>query len=164
MLEAIVKSGMRRRLDRFAVTLMALSLVARCEYPNNAINVENQSTQTLTLAMVSADTRIELSTLRPGEAHSLRNECVEMDFVVENDAGVELARRPGQHVKVIRPGSSRMNSWPLADTTLLTPPFQAPSTQTNQVSGERRVREPRILPARRTLNGQSGGLGPRVLC
>jgi hypothetical protein len=77
------------------VAVVAISLIASCEYPNDAINVENQSTQTVTLAMVSDDTRIELTILRPGEGDSLRNECVEMDFVVEDEAGRELARRPG---------------------------------------------------------------------
>ncbi len=76
--------------------LIALLLVvSACEFRSDAVRVENQSSQTLTLLKVAGDVRIELTVLRPSEVYLDRLECVTADFVAESVDGEELARRPG---------------------------------------------------------------------
>lgn len=83
------------RAARLLVVCVLLATVVACEYPNDAVVVENDSSQTLVLSEEFGDNRIELTTLGPGQGYQTRSECVEADFVVESEAGEELARRPG---------------------------------------------------------------------
>jgi hypothetical protein len=66
-----------------------------CEYPNDAVVVENDSSQALVLVEEFGENRIEKLTMQPGGGYQTRRECVEADFVVESEDGEELARRPG---------------------------------------------------------------------
>jgi hypothetical protein len=95
MPEPMVISVGRRRLSRLMVALVAVSLTVSCEYPNDAVNVENQSSETVVLVEELGDSRSQGHELGPGEGYSTRRECVDGDFIVESISGEELARRPG---------------------------------------------------------------------
>jgi hypothetical protein len=77
------------------VAMLALILIASCEYPNDAVNVENESSETVVLVEELGDSRSQGHELGPGEGYSTRRECVDGDFIVESLNGEELARRPG---------------------------------------------------------------------
>jgi len=77
------------------LTLSLLLVLTGCEYLNDAVVVENRSSQTIVLVEEFRDRRIEELELRPGEADLRREECVDGDFIVESLDGEELARRPG---------------------------------------------------------------------
>jgi hypothetical protein len=87
----------RRRIERGRVGL-ALSLllfVASCEYSNDAVVVENRSSQTVILVEEFRDNRSDGHELGPSEIYQTRRECVDGDFIVESLDGEELARRQG---------------------------------------------------------------------
>jgi hypothetical protein len=84
----------RGRARRLALSL--LLLVASCEYPNDAVVVENRSSQTFILVEEFRGDRIgEGHELGPSEIYQTRQECVDGDFIVESLEGEELARRRG---------------------------------------------------------------------
>lgn len=80
---------------RAGLALALLLLVASCDYPNDAVVVENRSSQTVILVEEFRGNRIEEIELGPGEADLRGEECVDGDFIVESLDGEELARRPG---------------------------------------------------------------------
>lgn len=86
---------LRQRTVRLVAICVLLAAPAACEYPNDAVVVENESTQTVVLIEELDDNRLELATLQPGQGHQTRKECVDGDYVAESEAGEELARRPG---------------------------------------------------------------------
>ena len=75
--------------------LSLLLFVASCEYPNDAVVVENRSSQTVILVEEFRDNRSEGYELGPAEIYQTRQECVDGDFIVESLEGEELARRRG---------------------------------------------------------------------
>lgn len=75
-------------------TVLLATLVA-CEYPNDAVVVENESSVVVHLVSETDNTRLELDTLQPGQLWQTRLECTGVDLVVESEDGEELARRPG---------------------------------------------------------------------
>lgn len=77
---------------------VAACLVAACEFPPRVIEVRNESSQTVILIEEFQRTRINRGELGPREVYATRQECVG-DFVVESQAGEELARRPGPFCK-----------------------------------------------------------------
>ena len=88
-----------------------LAVLVACEDPNDAVVVENESSQTLVMVEEFRDTRIERTVLSPGHGYQTRAECVDGDFVVESEAGEELARRPG-------PFSQGEDPWVITDELL----------------------------------------------
>jgi len=76
-------------------TLFLLPFVASCDFPNDAVVVENRSSGTVILVEQFRDSRIRDLELRSGEADLRREECVDGDCIVESLDGDELARRPG---------------------------------------------------------------------
>jgi len=83
-------------IARTLVICFLLATLVACEYPNDAVVVENESSQTLVLVEEFGENRIERLTMQPGQGYQTRRECVEADFVVESaEAGEGLARRPG---------------------------------------------------------------------
>lgn len=84
-----------RQAFRLLVVCCLLAVLVACEYPNDAVVVENESSQTLVLFEELGDNRLELATLQPGQLHQTRKECVDGDYVAESEDGEELARRPG---------------------------------------------------------------------
>jgi hypothetical protein len=75
--------------------LSLLLFVASCDYPNDAVVVENRSSQTVILVEEFRGNRIGEIELGPGESDLRGEECVDGDFIVQSLDGEELARRRG---------------------------------------------------------------------
>ena len=87
----------RRRIERgrLGLALSLLAFVASCDFPNDAVVVENRSSQTVVLVEEFRGDRIGEIELGPGESDLRGEECVDGDFIVESLEGEELARRRG---------------------------------------------------------------------
>ncbi len=75
--------------------LAGLVALSACEFPSDAVEVHNESTQTFILVEQLGSNRLDRGELGPGEVYVTRKECVDGDFIVVSSEGVELARRPG---------------------------------------------------------------------
>lgn len=87
----LMRLNAARFRSRALMVVVLCTLLAACEYPSDAVRVENQSSQTVRLFDVTdAGSRLDLGTLSPGEDYADRRECV-ASLVVESPNGEELA-------------------------------------------------------------------------
>lgn len=87
------------RLVRLCALLGILLLIAACdfgEYPEDAITIRNESSQTIEIvAIVRPDDEQLIRTLDPGLGTRFRDDCLDPDLEARTTDGQVVARRDG---------------------------------------------------------------------